>query len=214
VRARLLNVIAGWFVGAFLFVASGERVAAQGERGPLFLLEPGMLTTDFVSVPVGSESGTGFNMRFETRFPSGLRWFMPVVGASVTPYGTSNPSARGLNTPVLFAGNVFPLLDQRRTNGWITAEVPLLLHYAFGGGGAHNERLYGRDLHLQVAFRLHLGEKTLRDLGPFWRRLDVYAMFEQNLTPNEELTSGKPDRFNPVAMYGVTIPVGGTKNTP
>jgi hypothetical protein len=119
-----------------------------------------------------------------------------------------------LNTPVLFAGNVFPLIDQRRTNGWVSAELPLLVNYAFGGGGTHNERLYGRDLHLQIAFRIHLGEKTLRDLGSFWRRLDVYAMFEQNLTPNEELTSGKPDRFNPMALYGVTIPVGGTKKTP
>jgi hypothetical protein len=172
-----------------------------------------MLTTDFVSAPAGNESGTGFNLRFETRFPSGLSWFTPVVGGSVTPYGTSNPSARGLNTPVLFAGNVFPLIDQRRTNGWLTAELPLLLNFSFGGGGAHNERLYGRDLHIQVAFRVHLGEKTLHDLGPLWRRLDVYVMLEQNITPNEELTSGRPDRFNPVAMYGVSIPFGRTKNT-
>jgi hypothetical protein len=214
VKSRLPRMAGRWLVGVFLFLVLVEKVMAQGERGPIFLLEPGMLTTDFISVPVGSESGTGFNMRFETRFPSGLRWFMPVVGGSVTPYGTSNPSARGLNTPVLFAGNVFPLIDQRRTNGWVTAEVPLLVNYAFGGGGANNERLYGRDLHLQVAFRIHLGEKRLRDLGPFWRRLDVYVMFEQNLTPNEELTSGKPDRFNPVAMYGVTIPVGERKDSP
>jgi hypothetical protein len=206
-------VAGGWLVGVFLSLVIVEKLPAQGERVPIFLLEPGMLTTDFVSAP-GGESGTGFNMRFETRFPSGLHWFMPVVGGSVTPYGTSNPSARGLNTPVLFAGNVFPLINQHRTNGWLTAELPLLVNYAFGGGGAHNERLYGRDLHIQVAFRIHLGEKALRDLGTFWRRLDVYAMFEQNLTPNEELLSGKPDRFNPVAMYGVTIPVGRAKNTP
>ena len=54
----------------------------------------------------------------------------------------------------------------------------------------------------------HIGERVLRDLGPLFSRLRAYLMVNQVLTPNEDLVTGETDRFNPVALYGLPIPIG------
>jgi hypothetical protein len=167
-----------------------------------------MLSADFLSASEGLSSTTGFNIRFATLLPSRSRWWTLIVGASVTPYGTSGLNGRSANTPVLFAGNVFSILPVTRTAGWMDIDLPLLLTYSHGGGGEHNQRIYGRDLVIEGAINIHVGRKVLGDLGPFFRRLRVYLMVDQNLTPNVDLTSGKKDRFNPIALYGITIPLG------
>ncbi len=124
------------------------------------------------------------------------------------PYGTSGSTDRGANAPRLFAGNVFPGLSARQIGGWATVEFPLLLYQSYGGGGFNNRRLFGRDLYGQLAIYLHLGDKVLRPLGASWGRIDAYAFLEQNLTPNKDRSTGRTDRFNPVILYGVSIPVG------
>jgi hypothetical protein len=194
--------------------ATGEA-RAQQPGAPLFLLEPGMISTDFLSAPSEvTTSSTGFNFRFETRIPTAARWVTPVIGASIAPYGTSGIGGRILNTPLLFIGNVFPLAGPAKTAGWATLEAPLLLYYSYGGGSERNQRFYGRDLFLQLALRVHLGQKALGDLGGFWSRIDAYAFVEQNLTPNAAGPAETVDRFNPVAVFGLAIPFGGISRTP
>jgi hypothetical protein len=167
-----------------------------------------MMTTDFLSAPADLASSTAFNFRFETRIPTSTRWLTPVIGASIAPYGTSGIGGRNLNTPVIFAGNVFPLVRPGGTSGWATLDAPLLFYYSYDGGGERNQRLYGRDLFVQLALRVHVGRKVLSDLGPFWARIDAYAFIEQNLTPNAFGVDPRPDRFNPTGLFGVVVPFG------
>lgn len=183
--------------------------AAETARTPVLLLQPGMLSADFLSAPEGYPATSGFNLRFSTLVPTRSRWWTLIVGASVTPYGTSGVTPRSTNTPVLFIGNVFPGIPTRKTGGWLDLSFPVYLTYSYGGGGERNRQIYGRDFVGEAALQLYLGEKVLRDLGPAFGRLRVYAMMHQLLTPNEDLTTGITDRFNPVALYGVTIPIGG-----
>ena len=199
--------------GVLLLVASALTANASPgqETGVVLLLQPGMASADFLSAPDGDPSTTGFNLRFATVVYTGTRWITPIVGASVTPYGSSGASRRNTNTPTLFAGNVFPLLSSRRTGGWLSLDVPLLLTYTFGGGGQRNPRIYGRDLALQSAFTLHLGRKLLGDFGGTLSRLRVYALMEQNLTPNRRRSDLPIDRFNPMAFYGIMIPIGSAR---
>ncbi|MEO6443854.1 MAG: hypothetical protein ABIZ91_13035 [Gemmatimonadaceae bacterium] len=206
-RVLKLAVVAAGLAGA------GLSLHAQ-ESGPVLLLQPGMLTADFLSAPEGYPATTGFNLRFATKVPTSSRWLTLLVGASVTPYGTTGITPRSTNTPILFAGNVFPLLPASRTGGWLEAELPLLLTYSFGGGGAYNRDYYGRDFVAELAIQANVGPKVLRDLGPFFSRLRVYLLFDQNLTPNEDPNTGVTDRFNPTALYGITIPIGGRRDTP
>lgn len=192
---------------ALLWLAGASTAAAQSGSGPIFTLQPGMLLTDFVSS--GRSSSTGFNLRFDTRFPTGWRWLTPVIGASVLPYGTSAPGGRSLNTTSVFVGNVFPVVRGAPENGWFTVELPLLLYHAYAGGSAGDPRLYRRDLYLQVAAYMHLGRRVLHEFGPRWSRLDLYAFVEQNLTPDEN-AAGRIDRFNPTALFGLSLPFGGS----
>lgn len=179
------------------------------DRGPVLLLQPGMLSADFVSAKEGFPATSGFNLRFSTLVPSASKWWTLIIGASVTPYGTSGITPRNTNTPVLFIGNVFPGIGARRTGGWFDLQFPVYLTYSYGGGGAHNRAIYGRDFVGEVALQWFVGQKVLRDLGPAFSRLRVYAMANQVLTPNADVVTGKVDRFNPVALYGITIPIGG-----
>ncbi len=184
----------------------------ERERAPVLLLQPGMLSADFISVTGDRSSSTGFNMRFATLLPSRSRWWTLIVGASITPYGTNGLDGRTANTPVLFAGNVFSLVQSRQTGGWLDIDAPLLVTYSYGGGGDHNQRDYGRDIVAEGALSLNVGRKVLGDLGPFFRRLRVYLLVDQTLTPNVDPASGKRDWFNPVAQYGITIPLGEGRN--
>jgi hypothetical protein len=197
-------VLAAFIVGGLCATGAGAQ-----ERAPELLLQPGMLSADFVSAPEGFPATSGFNLRFATLVPTSSRWWTLIVGASVTPYGTSGITPRSTNTPVLFIGNVFPGVSARRTGGWLDLQFPVYATYSYGGGGARNREIYGRDVLAEAALQWFVGDKVLRDLGPTFARLRVYLMVNQVLTPNEDLNTGITDRFNPTALYGITIPIGG-----
>jgi hypothetical protein len=190
---------------------AGE-VRAQAP-GPAFLFQPGMLTTDFLSAPDDLGALTGFNLRFVTTVPTRYRWLTLTAGASVTPYGAIGAFRRDENTPVLFGGNVFPILTAGHTSGWLSVDAPLLLVYSFGGGGDRETRVYGRDVVGEVAVTLHVGRKLLSGFGSPLSRLRVYGLLDQNLTPNRDF-SGRRDRFNPIAQYGLTVPFGTGRDSP
>lgn len=194
---------------ALASVAVASAAARAQDRALELLLQPGMMSADFLSAPDGYPSTSGFNLRFATIVPTSSPWWTLILGASVTPYGTSGASPRNANTPVLFIGNVFPGIPKGRTGGWVDLQFPVYVTYTYGGGGARNRSLYGRDFVGEAALQVHVGEKVLHELGPAFSRLRAYLMLNQVLTPNEDLTTGEIDRFNPMALYGLTIPIGG-----
>ncbi len=181
--------------------------AQAAERAPVFLLQPGLVTTDFIS-SAATTSSTGFNVRFATLVPTHRRWLTPVFGVNVTPYGTTGFTTSVTNAPSVFIGNVFPLVSERTLGGWLRLDAPLLWYYTYDGGGPHNERLFGRDLYVELAVTSLLGDKLLGDLGPNWKRVEGYLLLDQNLTPNPDRVSSQTDRFNPIALFGITIRFG------
>jgi len=188
--------------------ARKDEGASADKRTPVLLLQPGMLSADFVSAPPGYPATSGFNLRFATLVPSESKWWTLIVGASVTPYGTSGITPRNTNTPVLFIGNVFPAVSAQAMHGWFDLSFPVYLTYSYGGGGQHNRKIYGKDVVAEGALQLYIGRKILKDLGPAFSRLRLYVMVNQVVTPNADPTTGVTDRFNPTALYGLTIPIG------
>lgn len=179
-------------------------VAAQD---PVFQLQPGLSTADFVSVAEGIESTTGFSLRFATRFPTSQSWLTPVIGAVLLPYGSTGTGSRNTDAPTLFVGNVFSI-KSASPSGWFSIELPVLLTHSPGAGPTGNPRDFGRDLVVMPTLYLHLGARALGDLGSFWSRLDVFGQVEQNLTPNRDPEGGRRDRLNPVATVGASFTVG------
>lgn len=199
---------------SLIAVIAASRSATAQEAAPVLLLQPGMLSADFISAREGFPATSGFNLRFATLVPSSSKWWTLIVGASVTPYGTSGITPRSTNTPMLFIGNVFPGIASRRTGGWFDVQFPVYVTYTYGGGGPRNSAIYGRDFVGEAALQWYVGQKVLRELGPAFSRLRAYLMVNQVLTPNADVITGKVDRFNPIALYGITIPIGGHRAAP
>lgn len=183
--------------------------AAGAQRGPVFQIQPGLQVSDFVSVPEGTATNSAFSVRFTTRFPTSRQWLMPVVGASLLPYGSTQNTIRNTDAPTIFAGNIFTLLPATRTSGWLSLELPLLISHSPGAGPTGSVRDYGRDLVVVPTVFVHLGGRALRELGDVWSRLMIFAQLEQNVTPNRDPATGRRDFFNPVATFGVSLRFGG-----
>lgn len=185
---------------------------ALAQGGPVFEVQPGIAVADFVSVPEGTATNTAFSLRFATRFPTSSRWLTPVVGAVLLPYGSTENTIRNTDAPTIFAGNIFSLLSETRTGGWLSMEVPLVIAHSPGAGPSGNIRDYGRDLVMIPTVYLHLGTRALSELGTVWSRLNVFAQLEQNLTPNRDPASGRRDRLNPMATIGLSLTIGAPRN--
>ena len=189
----------------------GSR-AVQAQRGPVFELQPGLAVSDFISVPEGTLTNTAFSLRFATRFPTTLKWLTPVVGAVFLPYGSTENTVRNTDAPTLFAGNIFPVLPESRTGGWLSIEVPLLIAHSPGTGPTGNVRDYGRDLVIVPTVYLHVGARALPEFGTVWSRMSIFGQLEQNLTPNKAPDTNRRDFFNPVATVGLSLTLGAPRN--
>jgi hypothetical protein len=187
------------------FTLGTKPVQAQG---PVFELQPGLAVSDFISVPEGTLTNTAFSLRFATRFPTALKWLTPVVGAVLLPYGSTANTVRNTDAPTLFVGNIFSVIPESRTRGWLSIEVPLLIAHSPGAGPTGNIRDYGRDLVIVPTVYLHLGARSLREFGAVWSRMNVFVQLEQNLTPNKAPDTGRRDFFNPVATVGLSLTIG------
>jgi hypothetical protein len=164
-----------------------------------------------LSAPEGATPLTAFYVRavLLTRGDS-ARW-RGILGASATPFGFRGSGVRNQNAPSVFGGVQLDLLPKRLTDGWLGVYLPLLFVYSYRGGSSDNTRLYGTDVGVEGTMVLFLGSKLFTDLGAPWSRLGAYVTMYQNLTPNKDVTSGRRDRFRPDFMYGVSIPLAGSR---
>lgn len=197
-------------LGVLVTVISLALGAQDGSRLSL-VVEPGLLTTAGVSAPEGAAALTGFYMRVVVFTGSDSSRLKGILGASATPFGFRGSGVRGANTPSVFGGVQIELLPARLTSGWLSAYVPLLVVYSYRGGASENTRLYGADIAAEGTVLLHVGRKLFSDLGAPWSRLGAYVTIFQNLTPNVDATSGERDRFRPDFMYGISIPIVGSR---
>lgn len=178
--------------------------------GPTFLVQPGMVTSHFVSAPPGTAASTGFNIRFATLIPTRWRGVTVLAGASLTPHGLGGAGQADANAPVIFVGNLFPLFSRDATGGWVSADLPVLISHSRGGGRERNPRPFGQDLTIEFAFTAHVGTRLLSSFGGVLGQLRAYAILNQNLTPNRE-ANGDTNRVDPTAYYGITVPIGGIR---
>jgi len=193
---------------ALTLIAAAGQLEAQALRAPTFVIEPGVVTMNAVSAPVPTGSATGVNLRFLANFPTAIPWLNVEVGTSFAPFGLSN-GLRAFNEPTFFYGPVVMVLPRDRTANWLELSTPILGAYRLDENG-EAERLYVNDLVLQGVAAVPVGQHLMRDMGPFWSRLTLYGIVEQNLTPSRNQATQRVDRFNPTFLYGVSIPIRGS----
>ena len=191
-------------------LTAGTLRGQDGSRLSL-IVEPGLLTIAAVSAPEGATPLTAFYVRAIVLSGQDSSRWRGMLGASTTPFGFRGSGVRNANAPSVFGGIQLGILPARLSDGWLSAYVPLLVVYSYRGGRSDNTRLYGADIAGEVAVILHVGSKLFSDLGRPWSRLAAYISMLQNLTPNVNTTTGERDRFRPDFMYGISIPLVGSR---
>ena len=196
---------------SLLLVCSARVLQAQESSRLALIIEPGLLTEAALSAQEDATPLTAFFVRALVLSRSDSAFWRGVLGAGVTPFGFRGSGVRNQNAPNIFGGVQFELLPKRTTNGWFGAYMPLLFVYSYQGGRSGNTRLYGADLGTELTVILFLGSKLFTDLGKPWSRLGAYVTMSQSLTPNSDPTTGERDYFRPDFMYGISIPLTGSR---
>jgi hypothetical protein len=207
---RLHRAISSAHILAVASILGSTSIQAQDS--PIFELQPGIAISDFISITEEMPSNSAFSVRFSTRFRTSLKWLTPVVGAVFFPYGSTENTIRNTDAPTIFVGNIFPLLSENSTSGWLSIEVPLLVTHSPGAGSTGNVRDYGKDLVILPTAYVNIGARMLSDFGSVWSRLSLFAQLEQVLTPAKDIATGDRDFFNPMATFGFSLIVGGSRN--
>jgi hypothetical protein len=187
-------------LGAFAPAAASAQEMSDNNtsffKAPVFVLQPGGVTADAISAPDGVESTTSFNARFATVLPSSSPWFAGVFGAQVQTGGHAT-------TPNIFYGGIIPIAPlSAATNGMLSLSVDPLGVTFFGGNN-------GTFFVGELAFGLAVGKMMFANMGPMWSGLGAYFLIDQQISgplPRDE--NGDKDRFRPVLLYGLNIPVG------
>jgi hypothetical protein len=188
------------FAAALSFLAAPVVAGAQENtsffKAPVFVLQPGGITVDAISAPDGSESTTSFNARFATVIPTSAPWFQGVFGAQVATGGHAG-------TPAIFYGGIIPILPiSTATGGMFGLSIdPLGVTFTGGNGGTF---FVG-----ELAASLAVGKMMFSGMGPMWSGLGAYFLVDQQLSgplPRDE--NNDKDRWRPVLLYGLNIPLG------
>jgi hypothetical protein len=194
-------VVAAAIVAGMTSTASAQQMSGGGFfKAPVLLAQPGVVTVGAVSCE-DCESASGFNVRFTMVVPTSTPWFNLVMGTQFQPNGIGGDKN---NTPGFYYGAIIPVaILGSMTQGWLSASIDPLGVY---GPTATGDRPYAHELFLEAAFVLNVGTKMMQNMGP-WSGLGVYFLIDQQLTHLPEDANGDTDRFNPVLLYGVTLPI-------
>jgi hypothetical protein len=217
---RRLTLLA---LGVILFGATAPRAVAAQEaqqsgsffKKPVFLLMPGLIATpvisgigdDDIGLYGGSDTKAYFNARFMTVIPTELPWFQLVAGTQFQPNFTTISGVKS-NFPNIFYGAIIPVPGvAKATDGWLGLSLDPLGLYSAGGGGS-SLYPYGHDFVLEGALVINVGQKMMPRMGMF-SGSSVYVLLDQIMTHSPITQNGDRDRWWPILLAGVAVPIGG-----
>ena len=132
-------------------------------RAPVFVLQPGGVTSNAISGPDGVDATTAFNARFATVIPTASPWFQGVFGAQVATGGNAG-------TPNMFYGAIIPIVPiSTATGGMLGVSLDPLGVTTFGG--KNGTFFFG-----ELAFSLAVGRMMFANMGPMWSGLGAYFL--------------------------------------
>lgn len=190
----VLSASAGMPAGA-QDAAAGTGGASWPFKSPVFVLQPGAITTNFIDEnPAGSESSTEFNFRFVTAIPTTIPRTAIVAIVQFTPLNKT--AGFTSNSPALVYGPVINLVN-----------TPML-SFDFDVLGAYgpaaresDESSYTHKLVLEGDLFLKIGQMMATSPQSHWRNLSLYAMLAN-------VASGLPRNASPwVLLTGLSLPI-------
>ncbi|HKG94460.1 MAG TPA: hypothetical protein VKA84_21280 [Gemmatimonadaceae bacterium] len=194
--------------GLLLFAAgAGAQENSAFFKPPIFVFQPGIVTANAVSPTVkDADVLSGLNVRFMTILPTAAKYFLGVAGVQFQPNGVGGNKN---NSPGFFYGGLIPVpIVSTATQGWLSFSLDPLGVY--GPSGYSSDHPYSHEAFLEGAFVLNVGSKMMKDI-PMFAGVSAYFLVDQQLTHPAQDAQGKNDRWNPVLLYGVTVPIAAPK---
>ena len=200
---RFVQSVAGVLV---LVSAAGAQEKSSFIKPPIFVFQPGVVTANAISAtdvgPGDEKVASGLNVRFATIVPTASPYFLGIAGVQFQPNGLSGNHN---NQPGFFYGGVVPLPGiTTASQGWLGFSIDPLGVYA--PSSYSNSHPYSHDFFLEGALTLNIGSKMMKDM-PMFSKLSAYFLLDQQITHPAKDRTNKTDRFNPVILYGVTLPI-------
>jgi hypothetical protein len=194
---------------ALLFAALARPAEAQWLKAPTLVFQPGVITANAISAPEGSDAISGLNIRFTTVIPTATPYFNLVMGTQFLPNGLDGNKD---NRPIFYYGALFPVTPINNAQQFLTVLVNPLGVYA-NRRAEPTKRTYTHEFVLELALIANIGQTMMANMG-VWSNLGAYLLFDQQITGLAEDASGDTDRFNPVILYGVTLPIAPWPGSP
>lgn len=191
-----LVALLGTTAGAQEAPSDTSRGIAWPFKAPVFVLQPGLITTNFLDAPSGTESATEFNFRVVTAIPTTIPRTTLVGIVQFTPFAEAAGGGRA-NSPAFVYGPVFNVFNTR------------LVSFDFDVLGAYgpaarttDESSYTHKLVLEGDLFLKIGQ-ALAPAGStsHWRNVALYGLLANVATG---LPSGA-SRW--VLLTGLSLPI-------
>jgi hypothetical protein len=169
-------------------------------KAPVFVLQPGGVTANAISAPDGVDAVSAFNARFATILPTPSPWISGVFGAQVATGGNAT-------TPNIFYGGIIPIVPiSTATGGLLDVSLDPLGVTTFGGTTTQASGTYFVG---EIAVVLQVGKMLMGGMGPTWSGIGLYFLIDQTISgPLPRNDDGDADRWRPVLLYGLNIPIG------
>lgn len=188
---------------ALLLLGTGTAATARAQdamkdeglfKSPVFVIQPGLVTSNFIDKPDGTKSNTEFNFRFLTAIPTSIPRTTLVAIVQFTPFNKT--AGYTSNAPGIVYGPVFNIFN----NSFIAFDADVL--GAYGPAAEEGDDAdYTHKLVLEADLSFKLGQMMMSDPASRFRNLNVYAFLAN-------VATGIPSEASPwVLLTGVSLPI-------
>jgi hypothetical protein len=180
-----------------LLVTSGSVLAQNIFKAPVFVFQPGLVTTNFLDAPDGVDSNTEFNFRVVTAVPTTIPRTTLVAIVQWTPFAEAEGTNFKTNAPGFVYGPVFSLIN---TN-YFGLDFDLLGAYG-PAAEEDDESQYTHKLVLEADAFFKIGKMMMSgSTTSRWTNLSIYAFLAN-------VATGIPsEASNWVLLTGVSLPI-------
>lgn len=186
---------------ATLVLAVGVAAPAHAQatyayifKPPVFVLQPGAVTTDFLNAPAGANSRTEFNARVVTAIPTTIQRTTLVAIVQFTPFNKTGGYTS--NAPGFVFGPVFSVFNE----SMFALDFDVLDAYS-GAAKASDNSDYTHKLVLEGDLFFKLGSMMTTDKKSHFSNLALYAFLAN-------VATGLPSAASKwVLLTGVSLPI-------
>jgi hypothetical protein len=180
---------------SFALFATSSALAQGIFKAPVFVFQPGLVTSNFLDAPEGSSSNTEFNFRVVTAIPTTVPRTTLVAIVQWTPFAEDDNSFK-TNAPGFVYGPVFSVIN---TN-YFGLDFDLLGAYG-PAAEEDDESQYTHKLVLEADAFFKVGKMMMKSTTSRWTSLSIYAFLAN-------VATGIPsEASNWVLLTGLSIPI-------